>query len=323
MSILIAIIFFARCSISSNAAFPLKESDSESASQEAEEYYNKLPQGVRDAFESGGWKVIITDIFKVNFVSALYNGVPSGGYSAGYTEFASKSIVLTNTDAAGAMNHEIGHYFDYMLAGQISSTDSFISIYNDEKTSFDEGTNDYAMSDPAEYFAEAFREYIECAGYLKKCCPSTYTTLNNLVSPYGGTQTDNITYYTRADSHLIKETAKTAANKMAKIATKAANVVLSGDKNAAASRSLDEWLEVAKDTYSDMKSDPSGWASSLADRINQKISDSDPEELGKEVANGVNKKVAEWNEKVKETDWEQKGRDISNKIGGFLEGMNP
>ena len=35
-----------------DAAFPLKESNSDTASVEVEEYYNKLPQGVRNAFES-------------------------------------------------------------------------------------------------------------------------------------------------------------------------------------------------------------------------------------------------------------------------------
>ncbi len=323
ISFILIFSIFILAPVRASAAFPLAESNSKKASEEAEEYYNKLPQGVRSAFETYGWRVIITDVFKVNYIATLYGGFQSGGYIAGYTESMSKSIVLSNTDAGASMNHEMGHFFDHILANEVSTSDQFVKIFNDESGYFDEGINDYAMSDPSEYFAEAFREYVECAGYLKKCCPSTYAVMDNLVSPYGGTQTASITEYQRCDSRLIEETAKQAANKLAELGVLAADKVLSGDKNPSGSKSLDEWLDKAKDTYQDIKDNPRQWGKDLADKANDKIQNSDPEAAGKAIADKINEKVGELNEKAENTDWEQKGRDAANKVKDFLEGMNP
>ncbi|WP_049945261.1 anthrax toxin lethal factor-related metalloendopeptidase [Butyrivibrio sp. AC2005] len=301
-----------------DAAFPLKESNSDTASVEAEEYYNKLPQGVRNAFESYGWRVIITDVFKVNYISALYNGAPKGGYVAGYTETLSKSIVLANTDAGAAINHEMGHFFDYILAGNVSESQEFYSIYSAECANFDGGGNSYAMSDPTEYFAEAFREYVECAGYLKARCPDTYAVLDGLVSPYGRTQTDAVTDYARCNSHVVSETARQAANKFKDLAVLAVDKVLGSDN--AASRTLDGWLDKASNTYQEIKDNPREWGRELAEKANDKIHNSDPEALGSAAAEKINKKFKELDEFAESTDWEQKGRDAAEKVKNFLEG---
>lgn len=84
-----SIVVFASC--------PISQSTSESASAEAEKYYNMLPSALRKQFESEGWTITITSVTAVNMASAAFGG----------------------------------------------------------------GSNEYAKSAPAEYFAEAFREYIE------------------------------------------------------------------------------------------------------------------------------------------------------------------
>ncbi|WP_022761869.1 anthrax toxin lethal factor-related metalloendopeptidase [Butyrivibrio sp. AD3002] len=320
ISIMLVLLFILCIPSKAYASFPLKESNSDTASVEAQEYYNKLPQGVRNAFESYGWRVIITDVFKVNFVSAMYKGAPSGGYVAGYTETGSRSIVLANTDAGAAMNHEMGHFFDYILAGNVSESQKFYNIYAAECANFDGGSNSYAMSDSTEYFAEAFREYVECAGYLKARCPYTYAALDGLVSPYGRTQTDNVTDYVRCDSHVISETARQAANKFKDLAVLAAEKVLGSD--SVGSRTLDGWLDKASETYQDIKDDPEGWGKALAEKANDKIHNSDPGDIGSAAADKINKKFEEMGEYADSKDWGQVGADAADKVKKYLGGIH-
>ncbi len=307
-------------SIVSYAACPISSSTSETASAEAREYYNMLPSGVRNAFESGGWHVEISDVVSVNYISALYGGFSLGGYVAGYTESYSKVIMLSDTDAGAAMNHEMGHFFDY-TSGMISKSSTFGSIYLAECAAFDGGSNAYASSDVSEYFADAFREYVECAGYLKKTCPQTFAFIDGYVSGYGGTSTLAVTEYTRCDSHIVEMAAKEAANATAKAARSAAQKVLDSGamvvgKNAP---KVDAWLNRAKDTLDQIANDPD-YGSKKAAELNEKIANTDWEQKGKDTADKINEKVSEWGKKAEETDWEQKGKDWADKVNNWLGG---
>ncbi|MCR5526873.1 MAG: hypothetical protein K6F39_05760 [Lachnospiraceae bacterium] len=199
------------------AAIPIAETTSDSYSSEAESYYNMLPSGVRESFESQGWTIHIKDLNTVNAeASSLGADVSEGEYVAGYTDTASKTIVLADQYAGYAMNHEMGHFVDMIMNNSTSQTEAFTTIYAAEKNQFDGGSNSYAQSDSYEYFAEAFREYIECAGYLQATAPQTYEYIDAIVSPYGGTTTLGVTTLTRAESGSSSESSDSGQNMMPK-----------------------------------------------------------------------------------------------------------
>ena len=302
------------------AACPISSSTSESASAEAREYYNMLPSGVRNAFESKGWHVEISDVISVNYISALYGGFALGGYVAGFTESYSKVIMLADTDAGAAMNHEMGHFFDY-ISGRVSESSTFEAIYNAEASSFDGGSNAYASSNVNEFFADAFREYVECAGYLKKNCPQTYSFIDGYVSSYGGTNTLSVTEYTRCDSHIVEMAAKEAANATAKAARSAAQKALDSGAKVVGKNApkVDDWLDKAADTLDQIANDPE-YGSKKAQELNEKIANTDWEKKGQDAANDLNDKITDLNKKLEDTDWEQKGKDIGDKLNKWLGG---
>ena len=203
----------------------------------------------------------------------------------------------------------------------ISDSNTFETIYKAEASSFDGGTNDYAMSDAGEYFADAFREYVECAGYLKKTCPQTYDFLDGYVSAYGGTSTLNVTYYARCDSHIVEKGAKAAANATAKAARSAAQKTMEAGAKVVGKNApkVDDWLDKAADTLDQIANDPE-YGSKKAQELNDKIANTDWNQKGKDAANNINDKVSDLNKKIEDTDWEQKGKDLGNKLNKWLGG---
>lgn len=300
------------------ASCPITESTSAAASSEAEKYYNMLPSGIRNTFESKGWHIEITDVASVNYISALYGGFTPGGYIAGFTESYSRVIMLSDTDAGAAVNHEMGHFFDY-ISGNLSGGSAFSEIYHEESSGFDGGTNTYAMSDPAEYFADAYREYIECAGYLRNSCPKTFSFIDSYMQPYGGTGTITITEYSRCESHIVEMAAKAAADATANAARSAAQALLDKGANVVGKNApdVDEWLAGAKDVLDKIANDPD-YGTKLADDLNKKIEETDWEQKGTDAANNLNDKLEKLNQTLEETDWEQKGRDAANFLNQFL-----
>lgn len=191
------------------AAIPIAETTSDTYNSEAETYYNMLPSGIREAFESQGWTIHIKDIDTVNAEAvSLGANLSEDEYVAGFTETNSKTIVLVDQYTGYALNHEMGHYVDIVLNNETSQSDTFSAIYASEKDLLDGGSNDYAQTDSSEYFAEAFREYIECAGYLQSTCPETYEYIDSIVSQYGGTTTLGVTELTRAEEGDSSQTSE-------------------------------------------------------------------------------------------------------------------
>ena len=215
-AVTLALILTICSSFTAFASCPINSSTSESASAEAREYYNLLPQGVKDMFETKGWKIEISDLVAVNYYGSIYGGFSLEGYIAGYTDSEAKEIVLADTDTGAALNHEMGHFFDYNV-GMVSASQEFAKIFKAEVSSFDKGNNTYSYTDASEFFAEAFREYVECAGYLKKTCPQTYAFIDDLVADYGGTTTLGVKEYTRCKSHTAEAITREAAGILNKL----------------------------------------------------------------------------------------------------------
>lgn len=342
-------IIYLSLSMTAFAACPITRSNSSEASKEAIQYYNMLPESLRNQFESEGWEIIISDVATVNMMRAMYGGVSTGGYVAGFTESFSKSIILADTDAGNAINHEFGHYFDYSK-GKISDTELFKDIYKAESGKFDGGNNDYAKSQVGEYFAEAFREYVECAGYLHNCCPRTYSFIDGLMLNYGGTSTNDVTSLTRCKSHIVDKVAKAAADAAAKAARNAAQGLLNSGAKVLGKNApkLGDWVEKTQDIVDAINEDPEGYAKKQSDEwteylqgidwdkkreeinkkvetktdeLNKKLEDEEYwEQKGKEAADKINNKVSEWNKKMEKFDSQKAGKEVSDKIIKFLGG---
>lgn len=306
----------------SYAACPISESTNASASAEAERYYNMLPSALRSQFESEGWEIMISSVTAVNLASAAFGGIPGLGYVAGFTHPLSKMIILSDTDAGGAMNHEMGHYFNYSI-GMASESDLFQDIFREEASNLDGGANDYAMSDTGEYFAEAFREYIECAGYLKSCCPRTYSFIDGYMIGYGGTLTNDVYAYTRCESHLLDAVAKATADAAASAARSAAQALL--DSGAAVlgtnAPRLDSWLDGYDELIDGINNDPEEYANRKASEWKDYLEGIDWDQKQSDVRDKVHEKMTGVNEKLQDTEyWQQKGKDFGNTINSWFGG---
>ncbi|MCR5404447.1 MAG: hypothetical protein K6E91_11615, partial [Butyrivibrio sp.] len=247
----------------SYAACPIESSTKDDASIEAEKYYNMLPKALRSQFESEGWSITIGSVAAVNLLSALYGESFSEGYVSGFTEPYSKCIILSDTDAGSAINHEMGHYLDNSK-NYPSKSALFSDIYKAEAGNFDGGNNSYAQSGAEEYFAEAFREYVECAGYLRANCPRTYGFIARYMAAYGGTATNGVTEYSRCSSHFADEVAKATSALAARLAAQAilgSGVVIIGED----APDLKGWLERTQGIINAINQDPDGYARKSAE----------------------------------------------------------
>lgn len=322
LSIILSFMLLISTPLIAYASCPISESTDMSASAEAEKYYNMLPAALRNQFESEGWEIMISSVAAVNLASAALGGVSGAGYVAGFTHSLSKMIMLADTDAGRAVNHEMGHYFDYS-SGMVSDSAGFIDIFQSEAVAFDGGNNDYAVSDSGEFFAEAFREYIECAGYLKRTCPRTYDYINGLMITYGGTQTEGITELTKCDSRIIDAVAKAAADAAAKAARNAAQNIIDSGAALVGTKAprLDKWLDGYGDLINGINNDPEGYAKRKTDEWKDYLEGIDWDKKNEETRAKVNETMNEVNEKLADTEyWEQKGKEVGDMINGWFGG---
>ncbi len=304
------------------AACPITASTDSSATNETQHYYNMLPYALREQFESDGWTIEISDIATVNIISSLYGGVSLGGYVAGFTETNSKTIMLSDTDAGGAINHEIGHYFDY-LNNYTSESLSFYEIYKNEASFFDYGNNGYAKTNSEEYFAEAFREYVECAGFLQATCPRTYDYINYLMEDYGGTYTNDVIELTRCESHVLDKAAKALADTTAKAAQNAAQAILDTGANILGTNApkLDYWLFEFQDLIDAINEDPEAYAQKKSNEWKSELESIDWDNVKSDVRKNTSEKVDKINEKLADKEyWSNKGKEAAEKINKFFGG---
>ena len=153
--------------------------------------YDINPQPVRETFERYGWTV---DIVSSDTINALYGLDPAlaTNYSlAGFVSPQRKKMFLTGdvNYASQAVNHEMGHFFDICISPfilpdgiQASQTSDFVSVYLTEGCSGILGA--YAMSSPDEYFAEAYKYYVEAPVFLATYAPYTYLYMDKVVNMY-------------------------------------------------------------------------------------------------------------------------------------------
>ncbi|MCH4191751.1 MAG: hypothetical protein LKF52_05540 [Butyrivibrio sp.] len=195
-----------------DAACPITVSSSQSQSDAVTNYYNLIPSEIRTAFETGGWTIEIEGLQQIYH---NIGGIPVGpdGYSlAGITIIKTRKVCLNSsgTYSTQAINHEMGHYFDYLIYAssgvQPSVTPAFTSIYQKESV----GGDRYISSNSTEYFADAFKRYLETPKALQQSDPQTYNYVSALVTNYvavidaanAATSVQNKTSVTAADTQL-------------------------------------------------------------------------------------------------------------------------
>jgi len=160
------------------ALAPLNASAQTLIGDDLMETYYEAPEELREEFESSGWDM---EIASSNYLNRTYGS--GEGDVAGVTVYGIKTIYLSDNDeyADLALNHEMGHYFEYAYATYfgivLSETNEFYYIYQNE-AALSDLFSDYTISTSSEYFAEAYKWYCEDPSSLAYLYPNTYAYIN-------------------------------------------------------------------------------------------------------------------------------------------------
>ena len=152
------------------------------------------PQNVKDVFNQLGFGVVVDPGFK------LGEGYFNGNF---------KRVTVTN----GTMEHvyhELGHFVAAMT-GNTDTCSAFQQLFREEAQNFKGTYKGYAQTHgAAEYFAEAFREYILHPNDLKSWVPKTYDYIKKIISRVTPEQAEKFrqTYSRRWDAYDKNQFAK-------------------------------------------------------------------------------------------------------------------
>ena len=144
--------------------------------EEAEQVVSAIPSDIYDVFIEDGFNIYIT----TENIAQVYCDGQYKSVRAVFRRYA-KDIVVEDREAAiwGSIEHEFGHYVD-MKSGDISSTNEFYKIYEEEIDQFISGIPDaQCVRDPGEFFAE---EYAYSIIDKSKCTPKALEIINRCVA---------------------------------------------------------------------------------------------------------------------------------------------
>ena len=95
-----------------------------------------------------------------------------------------RKITIKN-ESSLSIYHELGHFVGF-IAGNIDKTQTFSSIYQEEKTLYNSYNKSYVTQNASEYFAESIKDYILNKNTLQQNRPKTYNaiveTLNKITN---------------------------------------------------------------------------------------------------------------------------------------------
>ena len=86
-----------------------------------------------------------------------------------------RKITMKN-ESSLSIYHELGHFVSF-IAGNIDKTQTFISIYQEEKILYNSYNKNYVTQNASEYFAESIKDYILNKDTLRKNRPKTYSAI--------------------------------------------------------------------------------------------------------------------------------------------------
>lgn len=163
--------------------FSVEGSVSHSMQNKQLEYWNRVPESVRNAFTEDGWEFVLTD----KSIAGTYYGTELGSI-AGLTNTVDKIIYIEDRENAirRATVHEFGHYVD-VAYGWISTSDEWIEIYRSEKDKLNEiGRigDGHTTSSATEYFAEVFQQAINYPETCKESAPQSYEYIMGLLENF-------------------------------------------------------------------------------------------------------------------------------------------
>ncbi len=142
------------------------------------DYYGSIPQTIRRAYETSGFKVKMTDWDVVDEAYLGYEQYkPAGKLQAAFDY--EKKILYINDEYPAAVTHEIGHYVNDAL-GTYSGLEPNLKIFRTESVKL--GLS--ASGTHTEFFAEAFRLYVTEPEFLRMVSPTSYIMVDNAVHAF-------------------------------------------------------------------------------------------------------------------------------------------
>lgn len=135
----------------------------------------RVPEPIMTSFRNHGWK------YSVDFESLAEISRQYGTTCIGACDYATKHIFVSE---ASSTLHEFGHYLDYSL-GCISRSSTF---YSEEAQASGAFLRDYALTSPAEYFADYFVYWFNYhdvdwrVEQMKELTPKTYAYFTDLAA---------------------------------------------------------------------------------------------------------------------------------------------
>lgn len=142
--------------------------------------YCKIPENVREAYQSDGWRLSIST---EHLEDTWFAGWGYSAIASGYDSAIEEIRVEDTKNGSNAVVHEIGHYVDGKL-GYISGTEEWKNIWEKETTSR------YGATSAPEGFAEAFEQSIYNPKSYSKRCPQSYQFITehlSLITPENNT----------------------------------------------------------------------------------------------------------------------------------------
>ena len=154
--------------------------------------YDRMPASCQALFSG------ITFYLDQSRIWENYNGSVSLNSIAGMYQYG-KEIDLVPGNLSHSVIHECGHHIDYVLGKQAgikvtegtytgaylySHSNGFQAVFNLECAS--SGLLDsHPTKDPAEYFAQAFKLYIQEPAKLRNIAPATHAYMESLIASLG------------------------------------------------------------------------------------------------------------------------------------------
>lgn len=144
------------------------------------EYWNKVPQPVREYLGSKNVGIIMEPPVVVAFRAAVTNNAEYDEHVVGLWLPDANAISVSYEMPEISVCHEAGHAFDEYT--KVSRSPEFARLFATECGSLQSsGASNYAKS-AEEYFGEAFNQYCLRKDLLKETCPQTYAYIDQMIA---------------------------------------------------------------------------------------------------------------------------------------------
>ena len=141
------------------------------------EYYQLVPEKIRDSFEKDGFHIVMMDQDITPVAYAPYGGFTGWGYVEGVMDYELQTVYMQD-ESSGRITHEMGHYVNNKL--HCSSQPGFTELMGSEAAKI----STYAQTNPNEFFAETFDLYVRDPQALATISPTAYQYMDGIVHAF-------------------------------------------------------------------------------------------------------------------------------------------